>query len=137
MTTSVPFALSPMEMNITFHVGTKTENRFGIQLSNDMNEKLIIGYDAVKKQLFVDRRKSGIVNFSPDFPAIAIAPCVLKNHQLKLHILIDAASIEVFAQNGKTVLTDIFFPTKPYNQLSLFAEKAMVSVSNALIWELK
>jgi 2-hydroxychromene-2-carboxylate isomerase len=33
ITSSVPFALSPMEMNITFHVVTKTENRFGIQFS--------------------------------------------------------------------------------------------------------
>jgi len=137
MTPSVPFALSPMEMDITFHIGTKTENKFGIQLSNEMNEKLIIGYDVVKKQLFVDRRKSGIVSFSPDFPAIATAPCVLKNHQLRLHILLDAASVEVFAQNGTTVLTDIFFPTQPYNQFSLFSNKGTVEVDNMTLWKLK
>jgi sucrose-6-phosphate hydrolase SacC (GH32 family) len=102
-----------------------------------MNEKLIIGYDVVKKQLFVDRRKSGIVSFSPDFPAIATAPCVLKNHQLRLHILLDAASVEVFAQNGTTVLTDIFFPTQPYNQFSLFSDKGTVEVDNMTLWKLK
>jgi len=134
---SIPFALSPMEMNVTFSVGIKTENTFGIQLSNDMNEKLIVGYDVAKKQLFVDRTKSGIVSFSTNFPAIAKAPCILKNNQLKIHILIDAASIEVFAQNGKTVLTDIFFPTKPYKALSLFSESETINISNFNVWKLK
>ena len=124
-------------MSITFHVDSNNEKPFGIEFSNGMNEKLIVGYDAAKKQLFVDRRKSGIVSFSPDFPVVATAPCLLEKHQLKLHILLDAASIEVFAQNGKSVLTDIFFPTKPYNQLSLFAEKEKASVSNVIVWKLK
>ncbi|MGC9152027.1 MAG: glycoside hydrolase family 32 protein [Microbacter sp.] len=137
ITTAVPFALSPMEMSITFRVESKNEGTFGMELSNDRNEKLIVGYDAAKKQLFVDRRKSGIVSFSPDFPVVATAPCLLENHQLKLHILIDAASIEVFAQNGTSVLTDIFFPTKPYNQLSLFSDKGTVEVDNMTLWKLK
>jgi fructan beta-fructosidase len=134
---SIPFALSPMEMNVTFSVGIKTENTFGIQLSNDMNEKLIVGYDVAKEQLFVDRTKSGIISFSTNFPAIATAPCMLENNQLKIYILIDAASIEVFAQNGKTVLTNIFFPTKPYNTLSLFSESETINISNFNVWKLK
>lgn len=134
---SIPFALSPMEMTITFHVDTKAEHTFGIQLSNNLDEKLIVGYDVAKKQLFVDRKKSGIVSFSPEFPVIATAPCLLQNHQLTLHILIDAASIEVFAQQGKTVLTDIFFPTKPYNQVVLFSENGTVSVEEFRVWQLK
>jgi fructan beta-fructosidase len=133
----IPFALSPIEMNITFSVKGKTENTFGIQLSNDMNEKLIVGYDVAKKQLFVDRTKSGIVSFSTNFPAIATAPCMLENNQLKIHVLIDAASIEVFAQNGKAVLTNIFFPTEPYKALSLFSESETINISNFNIWKLR
>jgi len=33
--------------------------------------------------------------------------------------MIDVSSVELFADDGLTVMTEIFFPNKPYNQLRL------------------
>jgi fructan beta-fructosidase len=67
---------------------------------------------------------------------MVIAPCKLENNTLQLHILLDEASIEIFAQHGKTVLTNIFFPSQPYSKISLFSEEGTVKATGIKIWEL-
>jgi len=36
-----------------------------------------------------------------------------------MSLIIDVSSIELFADDGLTVMTEIFFPNKPYNQMLL------------------
>ena len=136
ITKFVPFKLNKIELVLLCKAGKSAENKFGFKLGNDVNEELVAGYDQNKKQLFVDRTKSGKTDFSKDFPAIIKAPCELYNQTLELHILIDEASIEIFAQQGKTVMTNIFFPTKPYNKISLFSENGTIEIPNLKIWQL-
>lgn len=136
ITKFVPFKLNKTELILNLKIGEQRPAKFGIKLSNDLNESLIAGYDNTTGQLFVDRTQSGKIGFSKDFPAIVIAPCNLKNHTLQLHILLDQASIEIFAQQGKTVLTNIFFPSQPYSKLSLFSDKGTVQATEIKIWEL-
>lgn len=137
ITKSVPFRLSKTELILNLKIGEQSPAKFGIKLSNDLNESLIAGYDITTGQLFVDRTQSGKVGFSKDFPAIVTAPCKLDNNTLQLHILLDEASIEIFAQQGKTVLTNIFFPSQPYSKLSLFSEAGTVQATEIKLWELE
>jgi fructan beta-fructosidase len=136
ITKSVPFKFSKTELTLNLKIGEQSPAKFGIKLSNDLNERLIAGYDITTGQLFVDRTQSGKVGFSKDFPAIATAPCKLDNNTLQLRIILDEASIEIFAQQGKTVLTNIFFSSQPYSKLSLFSEKGTVKATGIKIWEL-
>ena len=90
---------------------------FEIILSNTYNEKLIVGYQADKKQYYIDRTKAGISNFNPGFAAVAVAPrLTLSNDYMDLSILLDKTSIELFADGGRTVMTALFFPTQPYTK---------------------
>ena len=98
---------------------TNQANDFEIILSNAFNEKLIIGYDAVKKQYFIDRTKAGIANFNEGFAAIAVAPRISSEIYLDVSILLDKTSIELFADGGRTVMTALFFPTHPYTNCIL------------------
>ena len=88
-------------------------------LSNDKEEKLIIGYDKKLNQYFIDRTLSGKVDFQKDFAAKHSAPRITDHKKINLSILLDESSVELFADDGLTVMTEIFFPEAPYNQIHI------------------
>ena len=92
-------------------------------LSNDLGEKVLMTYDASKKTFSMNRDKSGDVSFSKDFPIVTTAPAYIDNG-FELRILVDRCSIEAFLNNGRTAMTNLVFPTKPYNRLSVTSERA-------------
>ncbi|MBK7940216.1 MAG: glycoside hydrolase family 32 protein [Lewinellaceae bacterium] len=108
---------------------------FGVELYNGKGEKVALGYDPAKQQLFVDRTQSGPGGFSPKFLSRDVAPYVTSNQRLHLHLLIDAASVEMFADNGARVMTDIFFPTEDFTGLRVYGKGVRVASGKA--WELK
>jgi fructan beta-fructosidase len=92
---------------------------FSIQLSNSLGELLIFGYDSSLNRYFIDRTLSGKSNFHPDFAAKHFAPRISIAKTMNMEIVLDKASIELFADNGLTVMTDIFFPSAPYTSISI------------------
>jgi sucrose-6-phosphate hydrolase SacC (GH32 family) len=89
------------------------------------NEETIIGIDHAKGQIFVDRKRSGFVSFSPDFPARTVAP--LKHPDAKaitLEIVVDRNSVEVFAEDGETVLTNLIYPSDTSQGIAFYAAGA-------------
>ena len=67
-----------------------------------------IGY--VDGRLFVDRTQSGESGFSDGFAARHEVACVLDGELLALRIVVDRCSVEVFAQHGTVVFTELIFP---------------------------
>jgi sucrose-6-phosphate hydrolase SacC (GH32 family) len=39
-----------------------------------------------------------------------------------MRLLFDVASVELFADGGATVMTEVFFPSSPFESISLYAE---------------
>ena len=91
-------------------------------LSNDKGEKTLITYDPAKATVSVDRTASGVTDFSRDFSAVTTAPLPAKVKALSLRIFVDRSSIEVFANDGQAVLTNLVFPSAPYSTLSVSAD---------------
>ncbi len=94
---------------------------FSLVLSNAKGEELIIGYDKAANQYFIDRSKSGLVSFSPKFPGRHTAPRRATTPATDLTLLFDASSVELFADHGLTVMSELFFPTEPLTKLKLRA----------------
>lgn len=88
-----------------------------ITLSNDKGEEVVMKYDAKAKTFSMDRTNSGKMDFSTDFPAVTEAPTFSKISQLR--IFIDKSSIEVFDAEGKMAMTNLVFPNKPYNKVTI------------------
>ena len=108
-----------------------------LTFSNDSGEKSILTYAPQQETLSFDRRESGIVDFSQDFPAVTVAPTFNGGHTLPLRIFIDRASMEVFANDGKGVMTNLVFPTTPYTKLTVSAEGAGAKIKNLKIYSIK
>ena len=86
-----------------------------LTLRNSKGEKVVITYDAVEQTIDFDRRRSGDVSFSEAFPCIVTSPTY---GQAKiLRIFVDRCSIEMFEGDGKMSMTNLVFPSEPYNKL--------------------
>ena len=96
-----------------------TANSFEIVLSNANKEQLVIGYDHLSKQYFIDRTKAGVSDFHPDFAAKHTAPRFANTKGLDMDIILDKASIELFADAGLSVMTELYFSTKPYTTIEI------------------
>ena len=88
-----------------------------ITLSNSKGEKVVMTYKAKDETFSMDRTLSGKTDFSSDFAAITTAPVYGKMN--KLRIFIDKSSIEVFDNDGKMAMTNLVFPTKPYDKVTI------------------
>lgn len=88
-----------------------------ITLSNSKGEKVVMTYKAKDETFSIDRTLSGKTDFSSDFAAITTAPVYGKMN--KLRIFIDKSSIEVFDNDGKMAMTNLVFPTKPYDKVTI------------------
>lgn len=98
-----------------------------ITLANDKGEQVVMTYDEKSRTFAMDRTKSGQKEFSDDFTALTVAPVHGKMSQLRLFI--DRSSIEAFDADGKMAMTNLVFPTKPYNKV-LVKGKAKYVVYN-------
>ncbi len=95
-----------------------------ITLSNLKGEQVTMRYDAQKQNFIMDRTKSGDVGFSEAFPCVTTAPTYGTIRQLR--IFIDRCSIEAFDSEGKMVMTNLVFPSEPYDMLKVKGGKATI-----------
>lgn len=107
---------------------TNIKSNASIVLSNDKGERVTMVYDGKNATFSMDRTESGVTDFHSDFKAKTVAPTngVIKSMQ----IFIDRCSIEAFDTEGKVAMTNLVFPSKPY-------DKIIVKGCKVKIYELK
>jgi levanase/fructan beta-fructosidase len=84
-----------------------------------LGEELTFGIDNTTKELFIDRsnRKT---DFGNQYATAATkAPLDKLYSNVKLKLVIDKTSIEIFFNDGEKVLTEIFFPSEHFSELDL------------------
>nr|WP_236612939.1 GH32 C-terminal domain-containing protein [Cesiribacter andamanensis] len=109
---------------------------FALELSNSREQRLLIGYDAARQQYYIDRRQAGRHEFSEVFGGIHYAPRFVQESPMRLHLFVDVASVELFADGGLSVMTDILFPDEPLTRLRLLPEGRGVRVHKGVVTEL-
>ena len=129
------FSVAQSELILEFNPNDATA--FGVELSNSQGDTYRIGYDTKNNQFFSDRMKAGKTGFSEKYASkIHIAPRNSSNETIKLHLFFDAASAELFADNGATLLTDIYFPNENFDSLTLFSEGGNATLETGTIYSL-
>lgn len=108
-----------------------------IRIANKAGEYVTLGYNPSDRTLSFDRRHSGIVDFSQDFPSVTVAPTFENDGKISLRVFIDKSSMEVFGNDGKFVMTNLVFPTKPYTTLSIAADGGSARIENLKIYSIK
>jgi fructan beta-fructosidase len=128
--------LLELELELTLVEGENTV--FGIQMMNEKGEHYTLYYNSATAEFYSDRTEAGKKGFSDQFAEEQHeAPRMSKSKSVKLHLFFDKASVELFADDGATVMTEIFFPTADFTQLSLVVEKGAVNIQAGTVYELE
>jgi len=95
----------------------------------------LVGYDAARRELFVDRTHSGNTAFSKDFP-LRTATGLDDADPLRLTILVDRSSVEVFAQGGRVAMTNLLYPPPNGQGLEFYSGSGKNGRITAKLWSL-
>ncbi len=113
---------------------------FLFTFSNSLGERVVAGYDKASNSYYIDRTKSGKTNFEKGFAARHTAPRFSLKQNLELTMIVDNASIELFADNGLSVMTEIYFPKEILSDVQIqspqkFIIKALRLTRMKSIWK--
>ncbi len=107
-----------------------------LALGNVANEQTLFTIDRKQGVYKLDRTQSGNVDFADSFANVQTAPIVGSASEVSLHIFVDHSSVEVFVNDGETVMTAQVFPSQPYTSVRLESE-GTVEVNSANLYALK
>ena len=122
LTQKIGILTGPARLQIT----SDTIQTFSLTLSNKSGEKIMIGYDKGQNSYFIDRSKAGNVTFTNGFGARHTAPRLSHDQRLVLDIVIDDASVELFGDNGLSVMTSIFFVNEPFTDAQIESDELKI-----------
>jgi fructan beta-fructosidase len=92
---------------------------FSISFTNTVGDTLRLVMDGRRDVFLLDRSKSGLTEFNPDFAAKTqqMPIDMLPEGDLNFRILMDWSSVELFLDNGLYAMTSQVFPKENYNQV--------------------
>lgn len=99
-------------------------------------ETLFVAIDPHARTICMDRRGMTGHDVHPDFPVLDTAHSVQPLADLVLNIIIDSASVELFAQGGSLVITQQVFPVSALSEIRLLAPDGVVESVSFKIDEL-
>lgn len=105
----------PCRINLSFEKAAD----FSLTLSNTAGEKIIIGFGKQYNRYFIDRTNSGKTDFQKDFAGKHTAPRFVSAGKMDVSLIIDESSVELFADEGLSVMTEVFFPSMPYDKINI------------------
>ncbi|KOV97538.1 glycosyl hydrolase family 32 [Streptomyces sp. NRRL B-1140] len=124
-----------LDIEATFSLGDA--NRFGLKVRTGAGgEETVIGYDTTTQELYVDRTRSGAGDFNRTFPGVQTAPLKAEKGKVRLRILVDWSSVEVFGGSGEAVITDQIFPDPSSTGVEVFAEGGTATLDRMQAWKL-
>lgn len=123
-------------IGVQLELNNLTENTYTFLFHNAIGDSLSFGLNNREKNYFLNRQKSGRVAFSDKFAnTISIAKKTAPSSSLQVNVLVDKTSIEVFYNDGETVMTEIFFPNKPFESFSILTSDDQLILENVKIVE--
>ncbi|WNM33685.1 GH32 C-terminal domain-containing protein [Streptomyces sp. Li-HN-5-11] len=138
--TTTPLAVHGSSQELQADLAAGTAGRFGLDVRTGGGQRTRIGYDTATGEVYIDRTASGATDFDPTFSGVQRAPLALDGGRLSLHVLVDASSVEVYAQNTRgeqVVLTDQVFPDPSSTGIDAFAEGGTATLNHLQAWQLK
>ncbi len=117
------FSARAFQADVAFQLGSASE--VGLEVRAGSQRRTRVGWRSVGGgRLFVDRRASWGAGGEPPngFAREFVAPLARPaNGTLRLRVLVDHSSLEVFAEDGRAVISTLIFPAPDDEALALFA----------------
>lgn len=111
---------SMLSLEYVLDTDSANSGKVGIRFSNNLGEFISFVYYIDTKTYELDRQNSGQVSFSSRFAKEPMrVQRFASSNLLNGQIILDTASIEIFADDGLNTFTAIFFPTEPFENVQI------------------
>lgn len=115
----------------TFRLEGATATRVGLRVCAGAGAPVTVGYDLARDELYVEGAHAWrAASHRPP----QVVPLSLRDGLLRLCVLVDTASVEVFADSGYLTLTNQAFPGRGAPQAELFAEGGAAALADLKLW---
>lgn len=109
-------------LDVTLVIDPRGAERVTLVVRAGEVERTAITVDLAAGTLALDRSQSGYAGFDRAFPAVHAVPLgggESGGAPIELRVLVDRSSLELFADHGRAVLTDLIFPDPSSRALAL------------------
>ena len=127
------------QLDIRLRLHSGTASRAGVKVLIGSNgDETVVGYDAAARRVYIDRTRSGTAgDVLTGFAGVHSAPLQVHGDELDLRILVDHSIVEVFANHGERVLTDLVYPAMDSDGIALFAEGGTAEVQELVVNQMR
>lgn len=102
-------------------------NEYGFTIQHTDTQYTTITIDPKENQLCLNREKSGVIDFSDNFPKLQRVK-LRESNRIHLQLIIDSSSLELFINEGEQALTSLIYPDKACKRISLFASEGKINL---------
>jgi sucrose-6-phosphate hydrolase SacC (GH32 family) len=125
------------QLELVFELDPISSGVEGVKVLKSAREETVIGVDRDRGAVFVDRAHSVNAGFQPGFPGVYSAPLTNRAGKVKLHVFVDACSVEVFVNDGEQVFTALIYPSADSRGVEFFSPASGATISSLDVWKLK
>jgi fructan beta-fructosidase len=122
---------------IEFSFNVDDQDNVGLNFFVGAAGKVSLGFDASTSTVYLDRRYSGNVSFSANFPKLMTAPVKLEGDEISFHVFVDQSSAEIFVNHGTRVISSLIFPYAESTGLQLFSKNGSALLTGLSFYPLK
>jgi fructan beta-fructosidase len=119
-------------LELDLKIDTASADLITMEFANSEHQKTVFRINKKLRRYELDRSKSGAIDFDPRFAAEQFAPMLNTAPVISLALFLDRSSLEIFINEGETVMTVIEFPSAPYNKVTLKTDQPIRLDSGAV-----
>jgi sucrose-6-phosphate hydrolase SacC (GH32 family) len=102
--------------------------KYGVQYSEFV-------FDFVNKEIRFDRSRSGALTADQYYRQLQIAPLIVQDGFIDLHLFVDNSSVELFSGGGEVVMSNLIFPDSVSNRIEFTSLDEDFSIEEFDIWK--
>ena len=103
--------------------------KFGLQYSEFI-------FDFINKEIRFNRANSGGLSGDQLFSQVQVAPLIIQDGFIDIHLFVDNSSAELFTAGGQVVMSNQIFPDKVSNKIELTAMDEDIVFEKFDIWRI-
>jgi fructan beta-fructosidase len=108
----------------------------GLRLHNAKGEEVRLGLTSEPLNAFVDRTKARSAPSPKEYPGRHGGPVRWRDGRITLRVFFDRSVVEMFVNDGETVITERFYPTEPFASVERLGGRAAPG-DPPRMWELR
>ncbi|TDL34210.1 glycoside hydrolase family 32 protein [Jeotgalibacillus sp. S-D1] len=126
------YSVDESQAELTLTIEQKDAVNYGIILHHRDNQSTTITIHSAEKVLVLDRKHSGVTDFSKMFGDIQKID-LDNSSTLQLRLIVDTSSLELFIDNGAYALTSLIYPDQSCEGISVFSTEGNINVKDGVI----